>query len=165
MAGVDSRQNLFHHQDHGASRQRRIAPIMSGIEEGAEIADLLAKRGRGDNLRLVAGMFAGIGLAEAEFVGEMEGGAVLGQRLPPILFQRMDGHGAGVITAISRGNDRRGWSGAWRGTPAGSPSRRGRRRACGWWSSSPRACGRRAWSCIDAPPRSPPRPRAAPEPR
>ena len=50
-------------------------------------------RAGGDVLGLVGGVLADIALGEAELVGEDEGLAVLAQRLPPVLVQRMDRHG------------------------------------------------------------------------
>ncbi len=51
------------------------------------------ERAGGDVLGLVGGVFAAIGLGEAELVGEHEGFAVLAERLAPVLVERMDRHG------------------------------------------------------------------------
>jgi hypothetical protein len=50
-------------------------------------------RAGGDVLGLVGGVLADVALDEAELVGEDEGLAVLAERFPPVLVQRMDRHG------------------------------------------------------------------------
>ena len=70
------------------------------IGAGAELDALgrLDQRGdehhaRGDVLGAVGGVLADVALDEAELVGEDERLAVLAQRRPPVLAQRMDRHG------------------------------------------------------------------------
>src|SRR5262245_38787366 len=41
---VDARQHLFGHQLHRALGERRIDPVHTGIDDLAEVADLLAQR-------------------------------------------------------------------------------------------------------------------------
>ena len=62
---------------------RLVASIRRGDEH----------RAGGDVLGLVGGVLADIAFGEAELVGEDEGLAILAQRLPPVLVQRMDRHG------------------------------------------------------------------------
>jgi hypothetical protein len=59
----------------------------------AIFAAVLAGDARGDVLGLVGHVFADIALHEAELVGQDEGLAVLPERQPPVLLQRMERHG------------------------------------------------------------------------
>ena len=44
MALVDRRHDLLGHQLHRAPRERLVHPVVAGVEQRAEVADLLAER-------------------------------------------------------------------------------------------------------------------------
>jgi len=89
---------MIEHRDRGGNRRGMCVRHVDGA--GAE-PDLFGRGGEpgdesdagGDVLGLVGNVLADIGLAEPEFISQQERLAVLVERLPPILAERMDRHG------------------------------------------------------------------------
>ncbi len=70
-----------------------IVPVPSLIRLVASISRADEHHAGGDVLGAIGVMLADIAFGVAEFVGEQERLAILAQRLPPILVERMDRHG------------------------------------------------------------------------
>ena len=123
---------------------------------------------RGDVLGLVGDVLADVALHEAELVGQDERLAVLPERHPPILLERMDRHGEeaelhgwslllDVLLLDGLGID--GRAGA-AGNDQRGRRRRRTRRPCPWRSPRPAPSGRTSRPCRGPWPGSPPSARA-----
>ena len=69
-----------------------MVPVPSLMRRGSVDQAGDEHRAGGDVLGAVGGVLADIAFDEAELVGEDESLAILAQRLPPVLVQRMDRH-------------------------------------------------------------------------
>jgi hypothetical protein len=88
---------MIEHRDRGCNRRRMRVRHVDGA--GAKL-DLLGRRREprdesyagSDILGSVGDVLADIGFGEAEFIGQQESLAILLERKPPILVDRMDRH-------------------------------------------------------------------------